>query len=64
LTHAVDVSAFVDHKRAAIMCHASQATDTGMFLAMPEDIFRLAFGTEWYIKKGAPPGPRDGWLFE
>ena len=25
---------------ASITCHASQATDTGMFLAMPEEIFR------------------------
>lgn len=64
LTHAVDVSAYVDHKRASIMCHASQVTDTGMFLSMPEDVFRLAFGTEWYIKKGAPAGLREGWLFE
>ena len=64
LTHAVDVSAYVDDKRASITSHASQATDTGMFLAMPEDTFRRAFGTEWYIKKGAPAGLHEGWLFE
>jgi LmbE family N-acetylglucosaminyl deacetylase len=64
LTHAVDVSAYVDKKRASITCHASQATDTGMFLAMPEAIFAQAFGTEWFIKKGAPHGLREGWLFE
>jgi LmbE family N-acetylglucosaminyl deacetylase len=64
LTHAVDVSAYVDKKRASIMCHASQATDTGMFLGMPPEIFRVAFGTEWYIKEGAPAGLHEGWLFE
>jgi LmbE family N-acetylglucosaminyl deacetylase len=64
LTHAVDVSAYVDKKRASITCHASQATDTGMFLSMPPQIFREAFGTEYYIKKGAPAGVHEGWLFE
>jgi LmbE family N-acetylglucosaminyl deacetylase len=64
LTHAVDVSAYVDNKRASIMCHASQATDTGMFLAMPPEVFARAFGTEWYTKKGAPAGLHEGWLFE
>jgi LmbE family N-acetylglucosaminyl deacetylase len=64
MTHAVDVSAYVDKKRASIACHASQATDTGLFLAMSDDIFRQAFGTEWFIKKGAPTGLHEGWLFE
>jgi LmbE family N-acetylglucosaminyl deacetylase len=64
LTHAVDVSAYVDLKRAAITCHASQVTDVGMFLSMPTDIFALAFGTEYFIKHGQAPGLQDGWLFE
>jgi LmbE family N-acetylglucosaminyl deacetylase len=61
---AVDVSAFVTAKRAAITCHASQVTDTSMFLAMPEEIFARAFGTEWFIEPGAPPGMRPGWLLD
>jgi LmbE family N-acetylglucosaminyl deacetylase len=61
---AVDVSAFVAAKRAAITCHASQVTDTGMFLAMPEEVFARAFGTEWFIEPGAPPGMRQGWLLD
>lgn len=56
LTTAVDVSAFVDAKRASIACHASQVTDTTAFLSMPEDVFAAAMGVEWFIKKGAPPG--------
>jgi LmbE family N-acetylglucosaminyl deacetylase len=61
---AVDVSAFVAAKRAAITCHTSQVTDTGMFLAMPEEVFARAFGTEWFIEPGAPPGMRQGWLLD
>ena len=38
-------------------------TDTGTFLDMPEEIFAVAFGTEWFIERGAPPGIRDGFLF-
>jgi LmbE family N-acetylglucosaminyl deacetylase len=64
ITLAVDVEAFVGHKRAAIAAHRSQATDTTMFLEMPEEIFRAAFGTEWYIEPGVEgTGPRPGWIF-
>lgn len=61
---AVDVSAFVAAKRAAITCHASQVTDTSMFLAMPEEVFARAFGIEWFIDPSAPPGMREGWLLD
>jgi LmbE family N-acetylglucosaminyl deacetylase len=63
---AVDVSDYVAKKRAAIACHTSQVTDTGMFLALPEELFSRAFRTEWYIDPGAPTGngPRAGWLLD
>lgn len=64
LTHAVDVSAFIEHKRESFRCHKSQVTDTGLFLQMPEEAFAAAFGTEWFIMKGAEPGLRPGWLFD
>lgn len=64
LTHAVDVSEFLHHKRESMRCHRSQITDTSFFLEMPEEAFAAAFGTEWFIKKGAEPGVRPGWLFE
>jgi LmbE family N-acetylglucosaminyl deacetylase len=64
LTHAVDVSAYVAQKRRAVAAHRSQVTDTSFFLQMPEDAFASAFGTEWFIKAGDPPGLRPGWLFE
>ena len=51
-------------KRQALAAHASQVTDIGMLLAMPEEVFAAFFGTEWYIEPGAEPGLRDGWLLE
>jgi LmbE family N-acetylglucosaminyl deacetylase len=56
LTTAIDVLEFVGHKRRAIECHASQVTDTTMFLSIPEEAFAAMMGTEWFIKKGAAPG--------
>ena len=64
LTHAVDVSAFVAQKRDSMKAHASQITDTSFFLQMPEEVFTIAFGTEWFIKKGVPTGIQPGWLFD
>ncbi|WP_199433301.1 PIG-L family deacetylase [Qaidamihabitans albus] len=56
ITAAVDVSAFVDHKRRAMRAHASQISEQSFFLAMPDDGFRVAFGTEWFIREGQGPG--------
>ncbi len=64
LTHAVDVADYIGAKRESIKCHASQITDTGFFLRMPEDVFAASFATEWFVKKGAAPGLRPGWLFD
>jgi LmbE family N-acetylglucosaminyl deacetylase len=64
LTHRVDVSAFVLRKRESIRCHASQVTDAGFFSQMPDEAFAMAFGSEWFIERGATHPLRDGWLFE
>ena len=64
LTHEVDVSAYLAAKRAAIASHRSQVTDTGFFLAMPEEMFAVGFGREWFIERGREPGMRPGWLFD
>lgn len=64
LTHAVDVAPFVELKRQALACHASQITDTGFFLTMPPEVFAQAFGTEWFIRRGTPAGLQPGWLFD
>ena len=64
LTHMIDVRPWVSLKRASISCHRSQISDAGFFMSMPEDAFADAFGTEWFIKKGADHPLREGWLFE
>jgi LmbE family N-acetylglucosaminyl deacetylase len=63
LTTRVDVSGYVDQKRAALAAHASQVDESHFFLAMPIEIFREAFGTEWFIRRGAPPGIAEASLF-
>jgi LmbE family N-acetylglucosaminyl deacetylase len=56
ITAAVDVSAYVDVKKAAMRAHASQIGDQSAFLSMPDDLFREVFGTEWAIREGQGPG--------
>jgi len=55
LTHRVDVGEFTDLKRKAMLTHASQIGDDSFFLAMPEEAFQAAFGTEWYAQVGLTP---------
>jgi len=49
LTHAIDVTAVLDRKRASLMAHASQINHDSFFLAMPDDMFAMMFGTEWMV---------------
>lgn len=62
LTTAIDVSDFAERKRASVACHASQETDTGMFLSMSPEVFASMFGTEWFIHHGEPPGIHESEL--
>lgn len=59
ITHAVDVTAHVGSKREAMAAHASQISADSWFLAMDEERFRLAFGTEWFIRLGRPRADSD-----
>lgn len=60
LTHVVDVTPALDARRASMSAHASQTTgaaDTvrtlAVFLGLPDELFAIAFGTEWYaLAKG------------
>ena len=36
--------------------HASQISEQSFFLAMPDEGFAYAFGTEWFIRDGQGPG--------
>ncbi|RCW39565.1 hypothetical protein DFQ14_11650 [Halopolyspora algeriensis] len=56
ITTAVDVAAYSEYKRSAMRAHASQISEESFFLALPEDAFRYAFGTEWFIRDGQGPG--------
>ncbi len=48
ITHAIDVAAFLDRKRQALLVHESQIDAESLFLKMPPDAFAAAFGTEWF----------------
>ncbi|MFB9903613.1 PIG-L family deacetylase [Allokutzneria oryzae] len=56
ITAAVDVTRYLAAKREAMRAHASQISEQSFFLAMPEEGFAYAFGTEWFIREGQGPG--------
>jgi LmbE family N-acetylglucosaminyl deacetylase len=56
VTHYIDVSATLDRKRAAFRAHASQIPSDSFMVALPDEAFELAFGTEWFIRRGQPAG--------
>ncbi len=59
---AVDVTPWLDAKRAALAAHASQPDAAGL-LAMPEPAFAAMMGWEHYIEPGRPDGMVAGWPF-
>lgn len=61
ITTAVDVSEYIDRKRASMRAHASQIGDESFFLVMPDDVFTGAFGTEWFVHHGAAPRTPGDW---
>jgi LmbE family N-acetylglucosaminyl deacetylase len=63
ITTRVDVRPYLATKRAALALHSSQVDETSFFLQMPEELFATAFGTEWFIRRDAPPGTEETWLF-
>ncbi|HEX4706086.1 MAG TPA: PIG-L family deacetylase [Pseudonocardiaceae bacterium] len=56
ITAAVDVTKYLEPKRAAMRAHASQISEQSFFLAMPPEAFAFGFGTEWFIRDGQGPG--------
>ena len=63
ITTRVDVSDFLDVKKAAMRAHASQIGETSFFLAMPDKAFEAMWGQEWFIRRGAPAGTKETDLF-
>ena len=63
ITWRLDVSAYLDRKRASLEAHRSQATDIEGFLAMPPEVFTAFFGHEYLIEPGVDGPMREGWPF-
>ncbi|MEA2687369.1 MAG: hypothetical protein QOE93_2564 [Actinomycetota bacterium] len=64
ITTRVDVVEYLDLKRKAMGSHASQISEASFFLAMDPEMFKIAFGTEWYILVGAPAGTVETDVFD
>jgi len=61
ITTEVDVSEWVELKREAMRVHGSQITADSFFLAMPDEVFSVVWGQEWYIRVRPPlPPPSEG----
>ena len=63
ITWRVDVSAYLDRKRASLEAHRSQATDIEGFLNMPPEMFAAFFAYEHLIEPGDDGPMRAGWPF-
>jgi LmbE family N-acetylglucosaminyl deacetylase len=59
LTHEVDVRGHLRAKRAALACHASQATGgvrtLGLLLRLPRPLLAPVLGREWFVEDGRSP---------
>ena len=60
ITHHIDVRAALDRKRAALRAHASQIPSDSFMVSLPDQAFELAFGTEWFIRRGHAAGDAPG----
>ena len=56
VTTRVDVSDFVDRKREAFLAHVSQNDPNSWFATMQDQVYRLAFGTEYFQLVRGKPG--------
>jgi LmbE family N-acetylglucosaminyl deacetylase len=72
ITHRVKVRKYTKQKRAAMAAHVSQASGgdsdrtLAVMLKVPGPLYRLVFGTEWFVRRDLPPGTRlthpfDSW---
>jgi LmbE family N-acetylglucosaminyl deacetylase len=63
VTTRVDVSGYVDAKRQAMVCHASQISDVSWALELTPERFARAFAQEQYTRRDAPRGTVETELF-
>jgi LmbE family N-acetylglucosaminyl deacetylase len=67
ITHTVDTTEALPAKRGSMAAHASQTTGApdsartlAVFLGLPDDLFAVAFSTEWFVvDPGGPALPDD-----
>ena len=64
ITHRVDVVDFVDQKKASMRAHASQIAPDHFLLAMPDPMFVMGLGVEFYIVDPLPSPAATPELFE
>lgn len=64
LAWAIDLPAdVIELKRQAMACHASQTSDIGLMLALPEPMYARGFGTEYLLEPGLDQPMRHAWPF-
>ena len=59
ITTRIDITPVIERKRAAMRAHASQIPADSFFLTLPDDAYAMAFGTEWFTRRGAPAGTAE-----
>ncbi|MFC5996455.1 PIG-L family deacetylase [Pseudonocardia hispaniensis] len=64
ITHRVDAVDFVEVKRASMQAHASQMGPDHFMLTMPEAMFAMGLGTEFYIVDPEPSPAATPDLFQ
>jgi LmbE family N-acetylglucosaminyl deacetylase len=64
ITHRVEAVDFAEQKRAAMRAHASQMAPDHFLLTMPEPVFAMGMGVEFYIVDPAPSPAAAPELFE
>ena len=64
ITHRVQAVDFVEQKRASMRAHASQIGPDHFLLTMPEPMFAMGMGVEFYIVEAAPTPAAAPELFE
>ncbi len=64
ITHRVEAVDFVDQKRASMRAHASQMAPDHVLLALPDPMFALGMGTEFYLVDPLPSPAATPEVFE
>jgi N-acetyl-1-D-myo-inositol-2-amino-2-deoxy-alpha-D-glucopyranoside deacetylase len=63
ITAAIDVRKYVEAKRAALACHATQMPPTHPLMRMPNSLAQRLWAFEYYSRQAALPGEHETDLF-